>query len=113
MEVQRYGRKLFLTYCQNNLKITKLPRQAGWNFLINTTEIHPAYRAVLLSGPARLPYKQALKIVVSYAACSRVRGFLPTNRLLTTTTLSIPIVSTWPIRKRHDVGFPPNSVVTN
>jgi hypothetical protein len=29
MEVQRYGRKLFLTYCQNNLKITKLPRQAG------------------------------------------------------------------------------------
>jgi hypothetical protein len=27
---------------------------------INTTEIHPAYRAVSLSGPARLPYKQAL-----------------------------------------------------
>jgi hypothetical protein len=28
---------------------------------INTREIHPAYRAVSLSGPARLPYKQALK----------------------------------------------------
>jgi hypothetical protein len=27
---------------------------------INTREIHPAYRAVSLSGPARLPYKQAL-----------------------------------------------------
>ena len=28
---------------------------------INTREIHPAYRAVSLSGPARLPYKQALR----------------------------------------------------
>jgi hypothetical protein len=27
---------------------------------INTREIHPAYLAVSLSGPARLPYKQAL-----------------------------------------------------
>ena len=32
--------------------------------------------------------------IVSYAAFSRVRGFLPTNRLLTATTHSIPIVST-------------------
>ena len=30
--------------------------------------------------------------VVSYAACSRVRGFLPTYRLLTAATHSIPIV---------------------
>jgi hypothetical protein len=51
--------------------------------------------------------------LVSYAACSRVRGFLPTYRLLTAATHSIPIVSTWKIRKRHDVGFPPNAVVTN
>ena len=53
-------------------------RLPGWKFLhinthkraspasgmkfshINTREIHPAYWAVSLSGPARLPYKQAL-----------------------------------------------------
>ena len=35
-----------------------------------------------------------LWLVVSYAACSRVRGFLPTYRLLTAATHSIPIVST-------------------
>jgi hypothetical protein len=29
MKVQRYRHKLFLTYCQNNIKITKLSRQAG------------------------------------------------------------------------------------
>jgi hypothetical protein len=59
--------------------------------------------------------KKALSssFLVSYAACSRVRDFLPTYRLLTAATHSIPIVSTWPIRKRHDVGFPPNAVVTN
>jgi hypothetical protein len=34
----------------------------------------------------------AIDDVVSYAACSRVRGFLPNNRLLTATTHSIPIV---------------------
>jgi hypothetical protein len=28
---------------------------------INASEIHPAYWAVSLSGPARLPYKQALR----------------------------------------------------
>ena len=33
-------------------------------------------------------------VLVSYAACSRVRGFLPTYRLLTAATHSIPIVST-------------------
>ena len=32
------------------------------------------------------------ELVVSYAACSRVRGFLPTYRLLTAATHSIPIV---------------------
>jgi hypothetical protein len=57
--------------------------------------------------------QRSYEILVSYAACSRVRGFLPTYRLLTAATHSIPIVSTWPIRKRPDVGFPPNSVVTN
>ena len=30
--------------------------------------------------------------LVSYAACSRVRGFLPTYRLLTAATHSVPIV---------------------
>ena len=42
---------------QNN----KIVPASGMNFShINTREIHPAYRAVSLSGPARLPYKQAL-----------------------------------------------------
>jgi hypothetical protein len=33
---------------------------------INTREIHPAYQAVSLSGPARLPYKQALRYMTVY-----------------------------------------------
>ena len=36
--------------------------------------------------------KAATHKLVSYAACSRVRGFLPTHRLLTAETHSIPIV---------------------
>ena len=48
MKVQRYCRKLFFTTVKTTV------------FHINTKEIHPAYRAVSLSGPARLPYKQAL-----------------------------------------------------
>ena len=36
---------------------------------IDTREIHPAYRAVSLSGPAQLPYKQAL-IVQGFMICS-------------------------------------------
>jgi hypothetical protein len=43
------------------------------------------------TGQSRLLAEHRL---VSYAACSRVRGFLPTYRLLTAATHSIPIVST-------------------
>ena len=47
MKVQRCRCKLFLT----TVKTTKCHEN------INRREIHPAYRAVLLSGLARLPYK--------------------------------------------------------
>jgi hypothetical protein len=44
--------------CQNN----KIVPASGMKFSHkNTREIHPAYRAVSLTGPARLPYKQALR----------------------------------------------------
>ena len=45
---------------------------------INTREIHPAYRAVSLSGPARLPYKQALsrKQVVLAITSEKYRSVL-------------------------------------
>jgi hypothetical protein len=50
--------------CQNNVKTTKLSRPSGMKFShINTREIRPAYRAISLSMPARLPYKQVLKTV--------------------------------------------------
>ena len=46
--------------------VTKLSRQSGMKYShINTREIHPAYRAVSLSGPVRLPYKQNLSLVPS------------------------------------------------
>ena len=45
MKIQRYRHKLFLT----TVKTIKL--------IVNTREIHPAYQAVSLSGPTRLPYK--------------------------------------------------------
>ena len=61
MEVQRYRRKLFLTTLSNQCQNNKIVPASGMEFShINTREIHPAYRAVSLSGPARLPYKQAL-----------------------------------------------------
>jgi hypothetical protein len=60
MKVQRYRRKLFLTTVKT-IQCKKIVPASGMKFShINTREIHPAYRAVSLSGPARLPYKQAL-----------------------------------------------------
>jgi hypothetical protein len=58
IKIQRYRRKLFLTYCQNN-KIVSANRMKFSH--INSREIHPAYQAVSLSGPARFPYKQTLR----------------------------------------------------
>jgi hypothetical protein len=59
MKVQRYRRKLFLTTVKT-IQCNKIVPASGMKFShINTREIHPAYRAVSLSGPARLPYKQA------------------------------------------------------
>jgi hypothetical protein len=63
MKVQRYRRKLFLTTVKSMSKQNKIVPASGMKFShINTREIHPAYRAVSLSGPARLPYKQASTI---------------------------------------------------
>ena len=56
MKVQRYRRKLFLTTVKT-IQCNKIVPASGMKFShINTREIHPAYWAVLLSGPARLPY---------------------------------------------------------
>jgi hypothetical protein len=52
MKVQRCRRKLFLTTVKTT-QCNKIVPASGM-------KIHPAYRAVSLSGPARLPYKQAL-----------------------------------------------------
>jgi hypothetical protein len=64
MKVQRYRHKLFLTSVKTISKQRNCPGNAsGTKFShINTREIHPAYRAVSLSGPARLPYKQILSL---------------------------------------------------
>ena len=60
MKVQRYRRKLFLTTVKT-IQCNKIVPASGMKFAhINRRQIHPAYRAVSLSGPARLPYKQAL-----------------------------------------------------
>ena len=62
--VQRYRRKLFLTTVKSMSKQQNCPGKRDEIFSykhINTREIHPAYRAVSLSGPVRLPYKQALR----------------------------------------------------
>jgi hypothetical protein len=61
MKVQRYRRKLFLTTVKT-IQCNKIIPASGMKFShINTREIHPAYLAVSLSGPARLPYKQPLE----------------------------------------------------
>jgi hypothetical protein len=58
MKVQRYCMpQAIFNNCQNN-KIVPASRMKFSP--INTREIHPAYWAVSLSGPAWLPYKQAL-----------------------------------------------------
>jgi hypothetical protein len=59
MKVQRYRRKLFLKTVKT-IQCNKIVPASGMKFHINTREIHPAYRTVSLTGPARLPYKQAL-----------------------------------------------------
>ena len=50
---------------------------------VNTREIHPAYQAFSLSGPARLPYKQALMwllwVCYSSPISLSVRGRLATD----------------------------------
>jgi hypothetical protein len=63
MKVQRYRSKLFLTAVKT-IQCNKIV-PANWMkfYHINTREIHPAYRAVSLSGPAQLPYKQALTYI--------------------------------------------------
>ena len=66
MKVQRYRRKLFLTTVKT-IQCNKIVPASGMKFShINTREIHPAYRAVSVSGPARLPYKQALSLLSSF-----------------------------------------------
>ena len=59
-KVQRYHRKLFLTTVKT-IQCNKIVPASGMKVShIDTREIHPVYRAVSLSAPARLPYKQAL-----------------------------------------------------
>ena len=61
MKVKRYRRKLFLTSVKTISKQQIVPA-SRMNFShINTREINPTYRAVSLSRPARLPYKEALR----------------------------------------------------
>jgi hypothetical protein len=59
---------------------------------IKTREIHPAYRAVSLRGPARLPYKQALRqeIIFLGFACKK-RNI--SSRLVSNTRVSSSIGS--------------------
>jgi hypothetical protein len=62
MKVQRYHRKLFLTTVKTIQCFDSFVPASGMKVsYINTREIHPDNQAVSLSGPARLPYKQALK----------------------------------------------------
>ena len=66
MKVQRYRCKLFLTTVKT-IQCNKIVPASRMKFShINTREIHPAYRAVSLSGPGRLPYKQALNHGISW-----------------------------------------------
>jgi hypothetical protein len=56
-----------------------------WQAFVLTN--HAIWLAADEAGFSRIAHGQ----LVSYAACSRVRGFLPTYRLLTAATHSIPI----------------------
>ena len=82
-ELEQYGRR----ECHTNAIVIKLASKIGVQ--VKEEDISVSHR---LANPQSNNTASSGNYIVSYAACSRVRGFLPTYRLLTAATHSIPIV---------------------
>jgi hypothetical protein len=83
-ELEQYGRR----ECHTNAIVIKLAA-SKIGVQVKEEDISVSRR---LANPQSNNTASSGNYIVSYAACSRVRGFLPTYRLLTAATHSIPIV---------------------